>query len=282
MNMNIIAIDLGGTWIRATVVDADSNSCGCIIRRKTGRDRESEEIIGDILDIINILRKGKRIQGIACALATTIDSDGHLMVSDNLPSLTGIALDCVLEQYTSLPVRIFNDADAFTFREWYKGDGKGTRNFIGITLGTGIGVGIILEGNLYRGSYGLAGEIWKTPVRDSGKLENLAREKSIEQIYRTKSGQSRSGTMIAKLAEQGDCSAITAYADFGISLGEIVSFIINLYDPECISLGGSVAKSFRFFQKSLSMIIANGTIAGDKVRLASSFIGEEAPPHRER
>ena len=84
------------------------------------------------------------------------------MPSDNLPTMMGFPLARYLEDALHMPVAVFNDANCFTVGEWWQGVGKGTRNFCGVTLGTGIGIGLVLNGKLYHGSHDCAGEIWKS------------------------------------------------------------------------------------------------------------------------
>lgn len=275
----IISVDLGGTWMRAAQVSADG-TCSEIIRARTDHHRPGKAILDDLIGIIR--NSGCQssglspdTEGLAIGIPTTLDESGGLAPSENLPTLTGFPLARHLEQALHLPVLLLNDANCFTMGEWWQGMGKGARNFCGITLGTGIGVGLIFAGKLYRGSHGCAGEIWKSPWK-TGRLEQWACGQAIEAAYEATSGNRLSGKEITGLAERGDACAVKCYAEFGTALGHILALVINLIDPEAVVIGGAVAASFDFFRESLMQAVIGGTVAGMRVRVAPSLLGERA------
>ena len=275
----VISVDLGGTWIRAAMVSADG-VCGAIVRASTHGHRLPEAIINDLMAVIEKSRQSAAdpqndIEAVAIGIPTTLDPQGYPAAGDNLPTMAGFDIKKQLEIALHLPVVLFNDANCFTVGEWWQGVGQGTHNFCGITLGTGIGAGLVINGNLYNGSHGCAGEIWNSPWL-TGRVEKYACGQAVESEYERRSGQRLNGTQIAELAEHGDSIAMNVYADFGISLGQILSFIINVIDPEAIAIGGAVAESFRFFCGTLRKTIAANTTAGANFRVEQSRLGEKA------
>lgn len=232
-------------------------------------------------DLVNIIRAScaklpsADIAGLAIGIPTTLAEDGGLAPSDNLPTLAGFPLARHLEQELQLPVRLANDADCFTVGEWWQGMGKGARNFCGLTLGTGLGLGLVLDGRLYRGSHNLAGEIWKSPWEE-GRLEERACGPALENAYAARSGRRLNGADIAGLAGRGEAYALECFAEFGNGLGRILAFVINLVDPEAVAIGGSMAASFHFFRDALMKSLIGGTLAGQRARVVPSSLGERA------
>lgn len=270
----VVAVDLGGTWMRAASVSSDGK-CGHLLRKVTKRHRSREKIIADITDMIKQCRTDIH-EPLAIGIPTVLDERNVLVECDNLPTLSGFPLGEYLEKNERVPVKIFNDAACFTVGEWWLGAGKGTENFCGVTLGTGVGVGIVINGNIYHGSHGCAGELWKSPM-GNGTVEDMVSGGAIEKDYEKISGNRLGGREIAVLAEQGDPSAREVYARFGNALGNAICFLVNAMDPECVVFGGSVSNAFDFFHDTLAKRVLVGTVAGDRVRLEKSLLGEKAP-----
>jgi glucokinase len=148
---------------------------------------------------------------------------------------------------------------------------------VGITLGTGLGIGMVIEGRLYEGSHGNAGQIWNTPM--DGTLRFLMDDRcgrTIERSYRSNAGRALSSVEIADLAEQGDEAAGNAFEAFGKAVGLAVAFIVNIVDPEVVVFGGSIARSFEHFIRPLAEVVDGVTQVGDTVRLERSALGDSA------
>lgn len=277
-----IAADLGGTWMRAALVYPDGR-CDPIVRRATRRNRPSEQIISDLAAVIEQVCEQAGLASSECAavalgVPTVLDDEGRLAACDNLPTMPGISLGEEIRRVVDIPVVLFNDAACFTMGEWWMGVGKGTRYFCGVTIGTGIGAGIVIDGRIYHGSHGCAGEIWKSPLGDTrGKaVEDTACARAIEQEYRNRSGHNVEAEEIAALARSGDTRALETFVRFGRSLGTVMCSLINTVDPEAVAFGGSVSESFEFFRGALAKTVAWGAVAGTKVILERSLLGEKA------
>jgi len=207
-------VDFGGTWIRAAAI-GPSGECSPGIRKPTERQRPFELILEDLVQTIIKAADGKP-EAVAIGVPTVIDKQGRLVPCVNLPTMSPIALSSYLENVFKVPVRTFNDASCFAAGEWWMGAGRGTMNFIGITLGTGIGMGIVFNGLLYTGRHGYAGEIWKTPW-PSGRREEKVCGRSLELNYYAKTQRQLSGSEIAQAARQGDNAAIDVFKEYGRS-----------------------------------------------------------------
>jgi glucokinase len=275
MNESIIGVDLGGTWMRAAVI-ASSGTCGDIVRRPTRRDRDPADIVADLAGLVAEVRgSNTNVADVALGIPTLEDEHGGLVASDNLPTMAGFPLRTRIAALLHMNVRLFNDANCFAVGEWWQGSGHGTKNMCGVTLGTGLGAGLIVNGSLYRGSHGYAGEIWKSPF-DDGTAEKQACGATLERLYEQANGRRISGAEIEKLARAGEAAAMEAFSVFGRSLGRVMAFLANVMDPELIVFGGSVSAAFDLFEAGLRQAFVAGTVAGNRIKLSPSVLGERA------
>lgn len=276
----VIAVDLGGTWIRAAFVARDG-SHGEVTRMPTGRHRSAGEIVADIARCVEGTAAGapRAPEAIAIGVPTVCDREGALLVNDNLPTMGGIRLREELARACGRPVTQANDAACFAIGEWRYGAAKGMRNLCGVTLGTGIGCGIVLEGRLHTGAHGLAGEIWKSPARDGtgdGTLEDSTCGRSISAVYSRATGFQLEATEIARRAVSGDEAAKETFRQFGDALGRGIAFLVNALDPEAVVFGGSVSLAFPLFLPSMAEALRRHTVAGSEVALLPSALGDWA------
>jgi len=275
----VVAADIGGTWMRAAAVSSEG-ICGPIVRRPTEATRPREEIVTDLLAVVEEAERQAQIErsavaGLGVGVATVLDQEGRLTTVPNLGNLGGMNLRGYLHETRGLPVVVHNDASCFAVGEWWKGAGKGSRNLCAITLGTGLGIGLVIEGRLYEGSHGYAGEIWTTPMEGTF-LENLVRAGAIERHYEGLSGRRLTGVEVAGLADDGEAHALSAFAEFGRSLGVVVSFIVNLLDPDVVVFGGAISRSARHFMPRVREALLTTTTTRDRARLEVSALGETA------
>jgi predicted NBD/HSP70 family sugar kinase len=194
---------------------------------------------------------------VGIAVPTTLDADDTLEPCFNLPTLGRFPLRRVAAEKLDREVRLENDANCYALGEWLFGAGRGARLLAGITLGTGIGVGLIRDGTILSGAHGRAGEIWRSPVHlnpadeAAGCLEDIASGMGLQKAYRARTGGWTDGERIAALARRGDAAASEVFAVFGRVLGSAIRWIVDLVDPDRIVLGGSVAGSMDLFAEEL-------------------------------
>jgi glucokinase len=245
-------MDLGGTQMRAAWV-ASENAIGPILRRPTNANRPAEDCLTDILQLIRDVidqtkSQGQTVTGVAVGAPAPTDHEGRLIHSGNLPTMGEFPLQRRLAEALDLAVSVHSDADCFAM-------GEASRNghvesFCGITLGTGLGVGIVIDGRIYRGTHGTAGEVWKSPWGD-GTIENILSGPAIETMYRERTDQTVDGAEITKRATEDDATARDVYEIFGLALGGALAWIINLIDPAAVALGGGVASAFALFENPM-------------------------------
>ena len=147
------------------------------------------------------------------------------------------------------PVYVNNDANCFAAGERHFGKGKPYRNFAGVTLGTGLGTGLIIEGRLYNGANCGAGEFGMVPYRDS-VLEHYAGGMYFERRHGIK------GEAAQTRAESGDPAAIRMFEEFGGHVGDALMIIMLAVDPQAIILGGSVVRALSLFEAAMRRRLA--------------------------
>lgn len=269
----LVAVDMGGTWIRAALVHPEG-ACGEVVRRPTDRRRPASAIIEDLAAAI-LRAAGGTVSEVAIGVPTVVDERGRLARCDNLPTMGGVELARELGARLAASVALHNDALCFAAGEWWKGAGRGTRTFCGITLGTGIGLGLVLDEGIHRGAHGMAGEIWKTPF-EGGTLEDRLCGRAIEAAFRAQTGRTLPPEEVAALGASGDPPALRVFEEFGRTLGKAVCFIVNLLDPEVVAFGGSVCGSYELFRRPLEETVLDGTVGAGRTALRRTVLGETA------
>jgi glucokinase len=175
----------------------------------------------------------------------------------NIPSWKEVPLGQVIQERYRVPVFINNDANCFALGEFYFGKGKGSDSMVGLTIGTGLGSGVIINKRLYEGKHGGAGEFGMIDYRDK-YVEYYASGQFFQNVYQT------DGELVFARAEQGDMEAIRMYQEMGTHLGSAIKTILYALDVELIILGGSVRKAWNHFNKTMWEEI--GTFAFQKAK----------------
>ena len=238
----IIGVDLGGTNVRAAAVRG-MDTIGKAAR-PISSDGDEAVVLGEVMETIDEVHPG-RISGIGCGVPSLVDlAHGVVRNVDNIPSWKEVPLRRILEDRYGVPASVNNDANCFALGEWRFGKGRGYRNLVGITIGTGLGAGLVLDGRLYDGPNCGAGEIGTMPYRDStveyySSGLRLVREHGVP------------GHVLFQRAGEGDPDALRAFEELGKDLGQAVTMVLCAYDPEIVVLGGSVSEAFPFFEESL-------------------------------
>jgi glucokinase len=162
----------------------------------------------------------------------------------NIPAWKEVTLKKLLEERYQIPVLVNNDANCFAIGEFYFGKGKDQDSMIGLTIGTGLGSGIIINKKLYAGRNGGAGEFGMINYLDK-YYEYYASGQFFQNIYQT------DGEIVFKKAQSGDAAALKMYEEFGMHLGNAINTILYAFDTDLIVLGGSVKQSLPYFSKTM-------------------------------
>ncbi|MBI4549758.1 MAG: ROK family protein [Candidatus Omnitrophica bacterium] len=303
--MKILAgIDIGGTKISVLLVDPK----GTILSRKqipTRTGKSSRAAIRELTDALRVLlqaRKRDRLLGIGVGLPGPVNpAQGLVPWSPNLRGWEGIPLKRILEKKFRVPVRMDNDANAAGYGEKIFGAGKNARDFVYMTVSTGIGGGLVLGGRVHRGASFCGGEVGHMTIVPGGHLCNCGKNGCLEAYAsgtaiarearrRIKSGaRSLIGTLSPRLSDisaitvtqaaaAGDRVASEIFRDAGVYLGIGIATLMNVLNPSMIVLGGSVIKAARFFWRPMMQSARKEAwpVAFKACRVLKTALGENA------
>ncbi|HDZ04270.1 hypothetical protein LCGC14_0239800 [marine sediment metagenome] len=238
----ILGVDIGGTNIKIGRVVNGKVLQKCKI--PVNRD-DLEQVTLDNLykGLKALMTDSVKVIGIGVPAVVDIES-GTIFDVQNIPSWTNVALKNLVEEKFNVPVYINNDANCFAIGEKQFGKIREFKNCVALSLGTGMGMGIIIDEKLYNGVLCGAGEIGMVPYLD-GILEHYTGSFFFEREYKN------SALVLYNKALEGNENALRAFKEYGIHLAEAIKIILYMYAPEAIILGGSISNSFQFFEKSL-------------------------------
>jgi len=241
-NEKIIGIDLGATNIRGAVVNNEAISE--ITSRRIKTKGTELEVLEDVYSLIDALMD-KEVKAIGIGVPSVVDvKKGIVYDVIHIPSWKEVHLKELLEARYHIPVFVNNDANCFALGEHYFGKGKGIPDMVGLTIGTGLGAGIIVNNHLYAGKNCGAGEFGMVDYLDHN-YEYYASGSFFQNVY------GLNGEDVFKKAKNGDKHALILYNELGIHLGNAIKMIMYTYDTELIILGGSVQLAFDFFEKPM-------------------------------
>jgi glucokinase len=238
----ILGIDMGGTHIRAGLVKGSSLSS--ITSERVNPGGSVEEVLQDLFSLTDKVIN-KTISAIGIGVPGLVNA-AQAIVYDvvNIPSWKEVPLQQLMEKRYQVPVLINNDANCFALGEFYFGKGKGHDSMIGLTVGTGLGSGIIINKKLYTGKNGGAGEFGMVAYLDK-YFEYYASGQFFQNVYGT------NGESVFEKAKDGNAEAIKMYEELGGHLGNAIKMIMYALDTEFIILGGSVRHAFPYFSKTM-------------------------------
>ena len=229
------------------------------------KDGSEKEIIDDLLGLISKFDYGK-VEGIGVGVPSIVEVEkGIVFDVQNIPSWKEVHLKKILESSFKVPVYVNNDANCFAAGEKYFGKVKEYKNIIGLIIGTGLGAGIIVNNRLYEGTNCGAGEFGMIPFKDKNYEYYCSGQYFLNEFRIL-------GKELYEKAANNDSSALEIFKNYGSNLGEAIKMIMYALDPEVIVLGGSVSKSFKFFQdemwKSISGFCYTSSLKKIKVEVS--------------
>jgi glucokinase len=301
MNEIVLATDLGGTNLRMAAVDCR----GKILRRdkiETPRSKSSDAIYSAISNSAKEFFKVEdeigTVKAIAVAVPGTVSAaKGVILNAPNLPELNGFRVSSAFESEFGFKCILENDANAAAIGEKWRGASKNFSDSICITLGTGVGGGVILDGKIIRGIDGTAGEIGHICVEPFGALCGcgclgcLEQYSSATAIVRIAREMSRnfpksklncvsefSSEEVFQAGKQGDHLALAVFKKQGFYLGIALAGLINVLNPEAIVIGGGAAAGWDLFMPELERTIAAHTYPEprERVKIVRAVMGDDA------
>lgn len=301
MKHAILAADLGGTNLRMAVVDLE----GEILyrsRRATPQSRTREPVTQLIADVAeecrNAVSDSYLVTSFGFAVPAVVQGrTGKILSAPNLPDLDDYDIGTELSKRLSLPVIIENDANSAAVGEHWKGASQGASSVIHITLGTGVGGGLILNDQPWRGIDGTAGEIGHICVEPFGVKCGCGSNGCLEQ-YASASAVVRMATEIiaeypdSKIAElpeitsydvfqagvAGDAAAVEVFRKLGFYLGVALGGLVNVLNPEVIVIGGGASNGWGLFAETLKNEVKKRAFdsPADRAKIVKATIGDDA------
>lgn len=301
--MKVLGIDIGGTKCALTVASVEQENVEFLHKESfatTDFKTTLNEIITRSKDIVGQY-EGIVAAGISCG--GPLDSKKGVIISPpNLPGWDDVHIVDILYKELGIPVGIQNDANACALAEWKFGAGKGTRNMVFMTFGTGLGAGLIIDGRLYAGTNDNAGEVGHIRLADygpvgfgkSGSYEGFCSGGGIAQLAKAalaekfQMGQTVAwctkeqldtvtAKMVAEAAAEGDDTALSIMRTSARKMGFGISLLIDILNPEMIVLGSIYARNEAMMKPHIAEVIQKEAlgIAAKVCCVKPAALGEE-------
>ena len=293
----VLAIDLGGTHLRGATVDRNGN-----VHHRFKQATPQAEKADDIVQAIIAAARASgttAISALSVAVPGTINfQKGAVVSTPNVPCLDGFPLAAVLKSELECPVILENDANAAAVGEMWQGAGRDHRTIVCLTLGTGVGGGIILDGKVWRGADGSAAEIGHISVNPFGGVKCPCGSHDCLEVYASATAivrQARErlphypGSRLHRDEEltsekvycaglEGDALALEVFKVMGVYLGAGVASLINVINPEIVIIGGGAANGWGLFEKHMRQEVTNRDfpLPAAHVKLVRAECGDDA------
>ena len=306
MKKYIIGVDIGGTHTKVALLDLSGH-----ILHKTDfltKNYKSERLIKAVFLAVESIIEKKNIRkrdilGLGIGLPGLVDfKKGLVFYLTNVPGWKNVALKKILENKTGLPVFVDNDVKVMAMGELRFGAGKGYKNIVCLTLGTGVGGAVIIDGNLYRGSSLVAGEIGHIPINEAGPSCNCGSFGCLEAYVgreyflnnaRKKLRSSPSAAvmrmvegdislitpeLLEEAAKKGDRFCRTRWQEMGSHIGGALAGVVNLLNPQLIIIGGGMAGAGKILFDSIKKTVSKKSmrIPGRAVKIVKAKLGNDA------
>jgi glucokinase len=299
----VFTADLGGTHLRGATVDA-SGQIHCRVMQPTPQAGKPNEIVRALVNAAHECERqaaaeGSVISAVSVVVPGTVDvAAGVVVKAPNVPCLDGFHLTTALESELDWPANLENDANAAAIGEMWRGAGKGYRTLICLTLGTGVGGGMILDGKLWRGANGSAAEIGHMgvdpfggvacPCGSRGCLEVYASATAIVRMTREASprypksilhnSEHLTSEKVYQAGDKGDELALEVFRQMGSYLGIGIASLINILDPQIVVIGGGLSNGWDLFEKHMRQQVIERVFASPArhVKIVRGECGDDA------
>jgi glucokinase len=303
-------VDLGGTFIKAAAVDAGGSFRGRA-RVPTGATEGPDRVLDRLVAALDEARgqSGGDLIAVGVGVPGLVDDEGVILRFPNFPGWDQLHLASALRRRLGLPIVIENDANAAAVAERVAGSARNSDDYVFVTLGTGIGSGIILGGRIYRGTHGKAAELGHVKVVAGGRLCGCGARGCVEQyasgtalardalaaveagrLPGPENGEEITPAWLHRLARKGHHGAREIYAVAADYLGLALAGVVNLMDITVFFIGGGVAGAFDLFQPALQeairrhafglatedLVVARATCGNDAGMIGSAHLARQA------
>ena len=302
--MYILGFDIGGTKCAVSTAEWDGESVTLLRKEKCPTDLSvpPEEMIDRLIALAEEILD-KKPDSIGISSGGPLDAESGVILSPpNLPGWDRVEISRIIEEHFGIPAHLENDANACAVAEWRFGAGKGKKNMVFLTFGTGLGAGLILDGKLYRGTNGNAGEVGHIRLSDSGPvgfgkagsfegfcsgggIGRLAYAMAMEEIKNGRcpsyfsEGMTEddvSAKSVSDAALSGDATALEVYRISGRQLGKGLAIIVDVLNPELIVIGSVFLRSGQLLIESMTEELEKEALACslDVAKIVPAGLGE--------
>jgi glucokinase len=296
----VIGVDLGGTKLLAGTVDAQLR-----VHHRAYRLSRPEAVVETIVEAVEEARQATRaeVRAVGIGVPCLIEPASGTVMACNHFDLLDVPLRDLLAERIGLPVVVDNDANAALFAECRYGAARGARNVLILTIGTGVGGGMLIDGRILRGATGAAGELGHIVIDEHGPrcpgncpnhgcLESFVSGPALALAGRVRAeadpdsglgralagGREVTGPLVNELAHDGDAAAQDAIWSLGRHLGVGMTSLVNVFNPEVIVIGGGlVATGDLLLAPARAVVAARALVpARDQVRIVPARFGDES------
>ncbi len=294
MKQYVIGIDIGGTNIKLGLVGLK----GKIIKRVNLKTINFSRSVGQLIDGLvlgcrqimlenNLLKK--QIIGIGIGLPGLVNTKNSIVYSlTNIAGWKNVALKKIIEKKLGIRTFIDNDVNVIALAEWKYGAGKGITDMICMTLGTGVGGGLILNNRLYRGAGFAAGELGHVPINKKNKICNCGGYACLETLVGNQQLLKKAKKVFKKknitlesvtaLADKGNKKAISFWRETAEHIAAVLIGVVNVINPRLIVIGGGVSRAHKHMLSIIQKIIKQRAmrVQGKMVRIVKAKLGQDA------
>ena len=282
----VIGVDVGGTKTLFAVVTSEGAIEARLERHTVVSSQDA--LLTELDDGVEELRTAHPdTSALGFGIPSRVDQrTGRAVASVNVP-LTDVDFRDRMRERHGLPVAIDNDGNAAAIAEWRIGAARGASNVVMLTLGTGIGGGLILGGRPYRGATGSGAELGHVVIEfdgplcgcgGRGHLEAVASGKAAGQVAQKLYGPETSGQDLVRRAESGEDDAVEAMAAIGRRLGAAIATFVNIFEPEIVVIGGGFGRASELMLEPARGVLARDGLAPgrDSLRIVEAQLGSDA------
>jgi glucokinase len=288
----IIGVDLGGTNLKVALLDQAYNIKDKEILSTRSFMEKDDLILGIVYSVNRFIKYNNldkmQIAGVGLGLPGPVDAKGGIVhFFPNIPGWREVKMRDILKKELGLPVLIDNDAKLMALAEYKLGAAKGFYNVLCMTLGTGIGGGLIINGKLYRGFNNAAGEVGHLPINEKGAYCNCGSVGCLEAyvgnrriINQAKKAFRRKITLeeLSSLAAKGNRMAVGVWRKAGEHLGFALAGVVNLLNLDAIIIGGGVANAGAplFDSVKETLQVQAMSVQSKRVKVLKAKLGNDA------
>jgi len=296
--LNAIGVDVGGTKIAAGVVTPEGEILNEVRYPSAG---PRERLLSSIARAVDEVKDGYEVGAVCLAVpGFVLSAENKVIFAPNLHAIEGVPLKYDLGERTGLSVTVENDANAAAWGEFRFGAGREVDHLVFITLGTGVGGGVVMHGILLRGAQGAGGELGHVTIHATGPrcgcgnhgcLEALASGTAIQRRAREVANEQPDSALgrlaierrvlgedVTELAREGDEAAISVLKETGVWLGIGLAGFVNVFNPEVIAIGGGVARAGELILERArqEVYLRARSPSRDLVRIQEATLGAES------